>query len=322
MLDVELRLLRYVVAVADELHFTRAALRVRVAQPSLSKQIHDLEGRLGVQLFDRTHRQVSVTPAGNAFVEEARISLAHAEQAVRAATAFKPPAKNKLTIGYSPRINLRLLTIVRNLAIADNPALRIELVSSHTPEQLQAIAENIIQIGLVTLPSEHEAVSTKLLVREPLTVALHPSHRLSAKIDLKVRELNGVPVISYPRRLHPLFHDHLLRLFKREGYSPNTMQEAATETEALYLVAEDLGAAIIRPSLASVLNAGIVFRRFRESSLVQETAVAYRRQNLSADVETLVLLVRKTVERCSRQSFGLLEIGDGSDPRQLKLFRG
>src|SRR5580692_1817193 len=106
--SVEFRLFRYVIAVAEELHFSRAALRERIAQPSLSKQIQNLEAHLGVQLFARNHGQVSVTDAGNAFVNEARRSLAHAEQAVRAAAAFKPSRENTLTIGYSPRINLRL----------------------------------------------------------------------------------------------------------------------------------------------------------------------------------------------------------------------
>jgi DNA-binding transcriptional LysR family regulator len=318
--SVELRLFRYVIAVAEELHFSRAALRERIAQPSLSKQIQELEARLGVQLFFRHHRQVSVTEAGNAFVDQARRSVAHAEQAVRAATAFKPSVETGLTIGYSPRINLRLLTIVRKLAHTHNPALRIELVASHTPEQLQALSENIIHIGLVTLPCLHDAIATKLLISEPLTVAMHPSHRLSTKTHLKVRELNGVPVISFPRRLHPLFHDHLLRLFKKEGYSPNVIQEVSTEAEALYMVAEGLGAALIRPSLASVLHSGIVFRKFREGSLVQETAVAYRRQSSSAHVGPLVSLIRKTIQQSSQQSLGLLGIGDENDPRQLRLF--
>ena len=316
---VELRLLRYVVAVAEELHFSRAALRIRVAQPTLSKQIQDLEERLGVQLFTRSHHRVSVTDAGNAFVDEARRSIAHAEGAFRAATAFKPSSEDRLTIGYSPRINLRLLTIVRKLAHACLPDLRISFVSSHPPDQLQALSENIIHVGLVTLPFQHEAIATKLLIREPLTVAMHPSHRLSGKNHLKARELNGVPVISFPRRQHPSFHDHLFRLFKKQGYAPNVVQEVTTESEALYMVAEGVGVALIRPSLASILHSGIVFRKFREPSLVQETAIAYRRQSLS-NLRPLVNFIRKAVAQSSPHSLGLLEIGDENDPRQLKLF--
>jgi DNA-binding transcriptional LysR family regulator len=318
--SVELRLFRYVIAVAEELHFSRAALRERIAQPSLSKQIHDLEERLGVRLFTRKNRQVGVTDAGNAFVNEARRSLAHAERAVQAATAFKRSGEDNLTIGYSPHINLRLLTIIRELAYGEIPALRINLVSSHTPDQLQALSADLIHVGIVTLPVQHEAITTKLLVREPLTVAIHTSHRLSGKIHLRARELRGVPVISFPRHLHPRFHDHLFKLLKKEGLSPNVVQEVTTESEALYMVAEGLGVALLRPSLPSVMQSGIVFRRFREPSLVQETAIAYRRQNLPPTVRRLVALIRKAVEQTSQHSLGLLGIGDEKDLRQLKLF--
>jgi LysR family transcriptional regulator, hca operon transcriptional activator len=97
--SVELRLLRYVIAVAEELHFSRAALREPIAQPSLSKQIQELESRLGVRLFFRSHHKVTLTEAGEAFVDEARQSLVHAEQAVRAATAFQRRGQKELTIG-------------------------------------------------------------------------------------------------------------------------------------------------------------------------------------------------------------------------------
>jgi DNA-binding transcriptional LysR family regulator len=318
--SVELRLFRYVIAVAEELHFSRAALRERIAQPSLSKQILDLEERLGVRLFARKNRQVSMTDAGNAFVDEARRSLAYAEKAVSAASAFRHSGEDKLTIGYSPRINLRLLTIIRKVAHTQIPALGVNFVSSHAPDQLQALSEELIHVGLVILPFQHEAIATKLLIREPLTIAMHASHRLCGKSHVKARELNGVPIISLPRRLHPTFHDHLFKLFKKEGYSPNVVQEVSTESEALYMVAEGLGAAFIRPSLASIMHSGIVFRAFREPSLVQETAIAYRRQNLSSNVRPLVNLLRKAVEQSSQRSLGLLGIGDETNPRQLKLF--
>jgi DNA-binding transcriptional LysR family regulator len=318
--SVELRLFRYVIAVAEELHFSRAALRERIAQPSLSKQIQDLEERLGVQLFSRDHRRVSLTDAGTAFEDEARRSLEHAERAVRAATVFKSPSATRLTIGYSPRINLGLLTIIRKIAHAQTPALRINFVSSHAPEQLEALCEDRIDVGLLTLPVQHEAIATKVLIREPLTVAIHASNRLSGKSHLKARELNGHPVISFPRQLHPGFHDHLLRLFKKEGFSPNIVQEVTTESEALYMVGEGLGVALLRPTLASILHPGIVFRKFRESSLVQETAVAYRRQSFSSHVRPLVNLIQRTVAQTSPHSLGLLEIGNEDDPRQLKLF--
>ncbi len=317
--SVELRLLRYVIAVAEELHFSRAALRERIAQPSLSKQIQELESRLGVQLFSRSHHKVALTEAGEAFVDEARQSLVHAEQAVRAASAFQCRGQKELTIGYSPRINFRLLTIIRELARTQMPNLRVGFVSSHAPQQIEAICDGRIQIGLQPPPVQHDEIITNRLISEPLTVALPSSHRLADKSHVKARELNLLPVISFPRQLHPAFHDHLQRLFKKEGFQPNVVQEVTTEFEALYMVAQGLGVALLRPTLDSVLTPGIVFRRFRESSLVQETAIVCRRTNLPEHVLPFIKLIRKTIAHTSPQTLGLLEIGN-EDSRQLKLF--
>jgi len=319
--DVELRLLRYVIAVAEESHFSRAAFRERVAQPSLSRGVQELETRLGVLLFARHHRRVVLTDAGQAFVEQARRSLAYADEAVRAARAFRPSAQKEVKIGYSPNINLQLLSIARDVARAFDQTLRVNFVSAQTPDQLHALSDGTIHLGLVTLPFRHEALTIKRLLSEPLTVALRASHRLSAKGQLKARELNGLPIICFARRLHPLYFDQLFRLLKKEGLRPETVQEVATEAEALFMVAEGLGAALIRPSVESILRPGLVFRRFRERSLVQDTALAYRRQSLPVHIEPLVHLIRKTVDQKSKQSFGSLGIGDQAmDPRQLTLF--
>lgn len=318
---VELRLLRYVIAVAEELQFSRAASREHVTQPSLSRQIQDLETRLGVLLFARHHRQVVLTDAGHAFVEEARRSLAHAEEAVRAAKARRAAAQKEVRIGYSPAINLQLLTVVRDVARSFDQTLRVKFTSAHTPDQFQALGDGTIHLGLVTLPFRHEALTIKRLLSEPLTVALQTSHRLSLKVQLKARELNGLAIICFSRRLHPLYHDQLFRLLKKEGLTPETVQEVTTESEALFMVAEGLGAALIRPSLHSILQPGVVFRRFRERCLVQDTALAYRRQSLPWPIEPLVNLICKTVEHKNRNSFGVLGLGDeASDSRQLNLF--
>ena len=317
---VELRLLRYVVAVAEELHFTRAALREGIAQPSLSRQVRNLEERLGVPLFLRTHRKVALTDAGRVFVKEARKLLQHSERAVDLVTALKWPEDEALAIGYSPQMNLGLLTIVRNLCGAQTPRLRINLISSHTPDQLQALSQGTIQVGFITLPLKHELIAAKLLIREPLVIAIPESHRLSTKTDVKARELNGAPVISFPRHLNPAFHDHLYMLFKKEGYVPNVVQEVTTEAEALYMVAEGYGVTFVTPPAAPDGYKGITYRRFREPGLVQETGIAYRRHRASPDIQRFVATLRKTVEQTLTNSLGLSQPSSDTDPRQMTLF--
>ena len=138
---IELRLLRYVVAVADELHFTRAALRLHVAQPSLSRQMRDLENDLGVELFDRTNCHVHLTQAGRMFVKEAAKALSRSEPAAHLAKTSSRSKKETVSIGYSPNINLQLLSIIRSIYSSYQPEFGLELVSSHTQGQVKALLE-------------------------------------------------------------------------------------------------------------------------------------------------------------------------------------
>ncbi len=319
---IELRLLRYVVAVAEELHFSRAAVRVRIAQPSLSKQIRGLEDDLGVQLFDRTNRQVHLTHAGRIFVKEATKALSHSERAVHLAKAVGVSENGAVSIGYSPHMNLQLLSIVRSLFLSDRRELQLTLVSSHTDDQVQALLQGTIQAGLLTLPVRNESLVVKVLVREPLGVVVPEFHRLTSKVDLQARELNGLPVISTPRQLHPGFHDHLNGLFRRVGYRPNVVQEVTTEAEALYMVAEGMGIAFMKISAIPLECPGIVYRRLREPSLIEETGIAYRRDNRSSKILGFITLVRRDVQRVvSNSLFGQVQlIQHNTDPRQMKLF--
>ncbi len=178
---VELRVLRYVIAVAEELHFSRAALRVRVAQPSLSKQIRDLEDDLGVRLFERTNRQVQLTHAGKIFVKEASRALVHSERAVQLAKATSVSENRAVSVGYSPRMNLRILSIVRSLSISSRPGFKLAFVSSHTHDQVQALLQGTIHVGLLTLPVRNESLVVKPLVREPLAVVVGTVARLAGR---------------------------------------------------------------------------------------------------------------------------------------------
>jgi DNA-binding transcriptional LysR family regulator len=319
---IELRLLRYVVAVAEELHFTRAAMRLHVAQPSLSRQIRDLENELGVDLFNRSNRQVQLTHAGRKFVKEAAKALSHSERAAHLAKTSSGSKNETVSIGYSPHINLRLLSIIRSIRTSCHPELRLDLVSSHTQDQVQALMEGTIQAGLVTLPMRNESLVAKSLLREPLAVVVPETHPLAAKHDLSARELNGFPVISIPRELNLSFYDHLYRLFNRLGYKPNVVQEVTTEAEALYMVAEGVGITIMKQSTIPPDRPGIVYRRLREPSLTEETGIAYRRGNHSARLQDFLSMFSRAVQRLKDDS-GFAAVGASesySDPRQLRLF--
>jgi DNA-binding transcriptional LysR family regulator len=314
-----LRRIPYALAVAEELHFGRAALRLHVAQPSLSNQIRDLEEEIDVQLFDRNNQYVKLTPAGRRFIREAKLAVLHSERAVEGAKNSSRHDQS-FVVGYSPQMNLSLLSAVRIVSSSQFPEFKVVLVSSHTDDQIHALLQGSIHLGLVTLPVKNEFIATKPLTREPLCVAIPQSHRFAAKADLKARELNGLSVISFPRHLNPVFHDHLHTMFKKEGYLPKVVQEVTTDTEALYMVSKGLGITFVKLSTTGDRHAGIAYRPFRESTLVQETGLAYRRDSRSRPIHAFVAALRKSVEQNVASAPSISESACECDARQLKLF--
>jgi DNA-binding transcriptional LysR family regulator len=312
---IELRDLVYVVAVSEELHFRRAALRVHVAQPSLSKQIRDLEDTLGVRLFERTKRQVRITAAGRQFVKEAKKVLFHCSRAVDVAKAAASPDTNGLSVGYSPQMNLRLLSMVHTLASSQRPALKLRLLSAHTHDQIEGLLEGTLHAGLVTLPVRNESLIVKSLVREPLAIALPRQHPFANKADFQLSELNGQSVISTSRQLSPSSYDHLHSVFRRLGYKPNVTQEVSSEAEALHMVRDGMGIAFVKMSALRGVDNEIVCRRLPEASLAEETGIAYRRDNRWEVLQDLVMCLRRSAAKGLESP-----LENGTDCRQLKLF--
>src|SRR5216683_1379249 len=195
---VELRLYRYVVVLAEELNFTRAALRLHVAQPSLSKQIRELEDYLGAQVFERTKREVRLTAAGEAFAAEARLTLLHADRAVDGARAANGQHKGPWSIGYSPLIDLRILSKVRQHLSLAHPAADVRLVSAYTSEQADGLMRGKLQAGLVILPLREEGLASEVLYQDALVLALPELHPLAAKTDIEITDLHELPLVSIP----------------------------------------------------------------------------------------------------------------------------
>src|SRR6266568_786013 len=199
---VELRLYRYVVALADELNFTRAALRLHVAQPSLSKQIRQLEDFLGAQLFERTKREVRLTAAGEAFTAEGRLTLFHAERAARAANGQH---KGHWSLGYSPLIDLRILSKVQRHLSLRHPAADVRLISAHTSEQADGLVRGTLHAGLVILPIREQALVSEGLYREALVLALPVGHPLATKDTVQITDLDEIPLATIRGDIEPRF---------------------------------------------------------------------------------------------------------------------
>jgi DNA-binding transcriptional LysR family regulator len=283
---VELRLLRYVVGVAEELHFSRAAAKLHVAQPSLSKQIRELEEELGIQLFERTKREVRLTDAGKAFVQEARVALLHSQRAVHVARASRD--RNRFVLGYSPYIDLDLLSRIRSLTAAQFPHIKLFLVSAFTLEQARLIHSGQLDAGLVILPLQHTDLAVHSIGREPVLAALPAAHPLCSQRGLRLRHLNDVPHIAMSQHLHPAFYEQTYGICEKEGFTPKIVQEVSTAAEALSMVAEGVGFTFARRCFERFKCSKVVFRPLEGCPLGVESAIAYRVGLQSAVLAALI----------------------------------
>src|SRR5882757_5823282 len=188
---IELRLLRYAVAVAEELNFSRAARRLHVSQPSLSKQILQLEDSLGFKLFRRTKQYVEVTPAGHRFVAEARKALHYSNRAIEVAKEADREEHDVLMIGYCAYIDLHFLSVLRSMKAVTT--MRPIYRSSSTTEIVGKLLSHEWHAGLLTLPISEHGLVIRPLLREPVAVALPVSHPLAKQVQVELRDLADEP---------------------------------------------------------------------------------------------------------------------------------
>lgn len=296
--QIELRHLRYVVAVAEDLHFARAANRLHLAAPSLSKQIKQLENILGYPLFERRTRHVVLTKSGLAFVSEAREALARVALAVNLSAAVSG-TRSVVAMGYSPWIDLPWIINGRD-QLRQEIGIDISLQSEHTTPQVVNLLAGRLSAGIVILPIKATGLMVHALRRERLLLALPKSHSLAESAAITFRELSGEPFISVPSSLEPALHDYLRLVGEESGFVPNVVHEVASLSEALELVASNMGTALVRASAAHRLQVhGVVFCECSEPELFVEIGLACRTQHPSPAAENLITLLRRVVSENS-----------------------
>ena len=265
---MELRHLRYFVAVAEELHFGRASARVHVAQPAVSRQIRALEEEIGLSLFERNRRRVVLTAAGAAFLEEVRSLLQHVERAVITAHRAARGELGSLRIGYVPAmVHTSLPEIVRAFRKRFS-RVDVRLQEMNPAMQVEALLAERIDVGFVRGPIDEPTLALKTVFKEPLVAVLPSGHRLRAHKILGLAMLAKEPFVFQARARGPATHDQILAICRKAGFSPQIVQEGSN-TELLSLVASGAGVAIIPTSLRAIRRAGILFRPLRERPMTQ-----------------------------------------------------
>ena len=293
---MELRHLRYFVAVAEELHFGHAANRLNTSQPSLSQQIRDLERELKVDLFLRTKRHVALTPAGQRFLHEARGILSSAERAAGVAREAARGESLKLAVGISPETDWIFLGKALRLFAEHTPSVEI-VFQNLTPEaQVGALRGGQIDVGFVGLPLEAEGMVTETTGRMRLALALPDKHPMARKKDLKLEDLSKDSYVLWPRHLSPGSYDYLLGVFRRAGFGPPIAMEGglpSTRT-VLGMIAAGLTIALVDPILQQMAAPGVVFRPLAGRGAFAERGVIYRRADASPILASFLHEVRAT----------------------------
>ncbi len=281
---IELRHLRYFVAVAEELHFGRAAERLHMAQPPLSQQIKQLEAELGFMLFHRTKRSVQLSEAGLVFLVETRQLFRQLDQAIEAGRQASRGESGQLVIGFVSSAAYNVLPQLLLAFRAAAPEVRLELHELPTTEQLDWLRAGKIDLGLLRPPVEDRALCLRTIMREPMVTALPETHRLVDQAQISWSDLASEAFVLFPRPLSPHAYDQIISFCQQAGFSPHIVQEAMQMQTIVSLVAGGIGVSIVPVSLQNMQRTGVVYRPLAEPVPYAEVAVVWR-QTASATVQ-------------------------------------
>lgn len=288
---MDIRSLTCFVAVAEDLHFRRAAERLHITQPALSQRIRVLEEEIGTPLLARDRRHVALTPAGTAFLVPARAAVANANLAKAQALRAVRGEVGRLRLGFTVIAFYGLLPEAVRIYRNRFPDVVVELAEMNSPSLERAIAAGEIDLGVLHPPVATLELSLRSLSGQRLVLALPRAHPLSRRPVIKVRDLGGEPFLIAPRAVGPNIYDRVIALFRRCGISPNVVQEATPMTTLVGLVAAGVGMSFVTEGLATVARRGVVFRPVSPDAPTVPMAAAWRGSELSAAGEQFLHVV-------------------------------
>lgn len=279
---MELRHLRYFVAVAEELHFRRAAERLHIAQPPLSLQIAELERELGARLLDRRQgRSTRLTAAGKCFLDDARRILAATDQAAERARRAQHGTAGSLSVGMTSSMAYGIVPTLLRQHRVRYPDVQIRLAEMSTAVQEQALLERSIDLGFCYAPLEHSELASSGIHQETLLVAVAESHPLSAKRGIRLASLAREPLLCFPRHLSPGLFDLIASACRQGGLSFSVVQEATQLQTIIALVCAGLGVALVPETMSKLHRDGVTYRPIRDAMPRVETLVVWRASEAS-----------------------------------------
>ena len=292
---MDLRRLRYFVAVAEESSFNRAARRLHMAQPPLSNQIKQLEQELGVLLFERTSRGVRTTDAGELLLEEARRIFVQVDQTVRVVRRVGRGEVGRLTLGFVPSASNEALPPILNAFRDRFPEVELFLREMRPDRVVQQLRDKQVDAGFLYLPIGDASLNVECVSREPLVLALPTTHPLASEPRVGLRAVAEEPFILPARHGMPGLHGQVTGACRQAGFAPNAVQKDVWLMQTIVgLVAGGTGVALVPASLRNLHRRGVVYKPVRGLSPTVELGAIWRRETPSAILTSFLQVARET----------------------------
>jgi DNA-binding transcriptional LysR family regulator len=284
----DLRRLRYFVAVAEELHFGRAARRLNLSQPPLSVQIRTLEREVGTPLLIRTQRRVELTEAGRVLLDDARRLLDQAEAAVVHARRAAAGAVGRLAIGFVSTVDYSMLPPLVRRFRQKHPEIALKLLELTGDRQQALLLSGELDLGLSILPSPAAGLTMRPVFREPLIAAVPANHRLAGRRRATLRSLAQEPFIQFPRELAPGLYDLAIAACQKAGFTPHLAQEAIQMQTILGLVAAGLGVALVPHCMSKLQRPDVRYLALDTRGFEVETVALWQTENRAPALAALI----------------------------------
>jgi DNA-binding transcriptional LysR family regulator len=292
---MELRHLKYFVAVAEELNFARAVRRVHIAQPSLTKQIQQLEQELGFPLLYRTKKKVELLDTGHVLLDEAQRILRQAEKAIQSTQRTHAGQSGRLTIGFSSSAVPEVLPTLLREYHALYPSVVVDILEITTIKNAESLLESTMSVALIRSPTylSREQFCFETIQRERFVVALPDSHPAAKQESIRIKILANEPLIVPPRQPGWGYADTIFQIFRDHGIVPRVEQEASGALAVVTLVAGGFGAALIPASLRNLRLPGVTYRPIKGRCRTSDLTVVWRRDSRVSTVRAFLEVVKK-----------------------------
>ena len=294
---MDLRRLTYFIAVAEELHFGRAAHRMHIAQPPLSRQIAQLETDLGVMLFDRSRSQIQLTQAGSVLLDRARDLVERIEQIEREVRRIGEGIEGRLRIAFVGTATYGILPNVIKAFRTTYPDIELALSAMNNAELKRAVIQREIDIAIARPDLDDEELKSEVMLHEPLIVALPEQSAGNYPAEPHLIDLKNETFLLYPRRPRPSFADYVLKVCLDEGFTPKSQVMAQDYQTAISLVSVGVGLSVVPKSVSSAGRAGVVYRPLAGKTPGTSLSMNYRRDNRAPHLMNFLAVARQVIRK-------------------------